>query len=109
MTIEQFKLVMIEYAMTCLQAESLSFKEYYKTDCMSVEYEMFDDHGVAYIVEEDGRTEIATIYFEDVAKVVRNALLYTEKPFNSLVAKYELKSPYDVTYVPLEIQESEEK
>lgn len=109
MTEKKFKRLMIEYAMTCLYAESLSFCRYYQTDCMTVEYEMFKDHGIAYMVEKDGtRTEIADIYFQDVAKAVRDSLFYTEKPFNSLVGKYELKSPYEVTYVPLELLESEE-
>jgi hypothetical protein len=102
---------MIEYALTCLQAEWWSFSNFYQTDCASVEYEMFDDHGVAYLVDGDSKVELATIYFEDVAKVMNNALIYTEKPFMALIPKYGLQPPRRDDSMAMEIQpiESEEK
>lgn len=111
MTVEEAKRLMIEYALTCLQAELWSFNNFYQTDCASVEYEMFNDHGVAYLVDHDSKTELATIYFADVAKVMNNALIYTEKPFMALVSKYGLQPPQRENPMILEIQptESEEK
>lgn len=111
MTVQETKKLMIEYALTHLVAESRSFKRYYNnTECFQVEYELFDDYGVAYIVEEDGKTLLAEIRFEDVADVLRNGLDYTNKLFMPLVGKYGLHSPHeDVTWMPLEVIESEEQ
>lgn len=110
MTIQELKRLMIEYALTHLKAEAKSFKTYYNTECFQLEYELFDDYGIAYMVEADGRTVLAEVHFEDVADVMRNSLDYTNKPFMALVEKYQLHSPHeDITWVPLDIIESEEQ
>lgn len=106
MTAQELKLFMIEYAMTRLQAEWWAFSDFYQLEEGRVDYTMYDDHGIAYLIYKDERVELATVYFNDVARVLHNPLSYTEKPFMGLVEKYGLEIPAE--HQPIIIQESEE-
>lgn len=107
MTTQEFKHLMIEYAMTRLQAEWWTFSDYYQLNEGKVDYTMYDDYGIAYIIYKDDRIELATVYFKDVARVLSNPFSYTEKPFMGLVDKYGLEVPPE--HQPIIIQESEEQ
>lgn len=109
MTEKELKRLMIEYALNGLQADSLLFKKFYKTDCFTLEYEMFDDYGIAYIVEDGEKTELTTVRWEDVPGVLRNPPYYTEAKYDKLVEKYGLQPDVPtIEITPTVIQESEE-
>lgn len=110
MTEKELKRLMIEYALTNLQADSLFFKKFYNTDCFTVEYEMFEDYGIAYVVEGDERTELATVRWEDVAGVTHNPPYYTEKVYEKLIDKYGLQPEIPtISVTPEVVTESEEQ
>lgn len=92
---KKLELFMIEYAMHVLQGECRSFSRFYNTDLFSVEYELDKDHGTAYLVTPDNRTELTTVYFSDVAYIIHHAFEITEKPFMALCQKYNLSIPAD--------------
>lgn len=93
MTEQQFKRLAIEYAVNTFKAELWSFSKFYdKTTCAEIVGELFDDHAIVKLKEQDGTvTDVTTIYFEDVPKVIGHPFDYTEDLFMPLVAKYELK------------------
>ena len=90
MSRQELELFMIEFALTELQAQARSFCSFYKTDIMSVEYEMKEDHGIAYMVTPDGREELTTVYFKDVAYILNHSIEITNEPFMALCPKYDL-------------------
>lgn len=93
MTEQQFKKIAIEYAVNTFKAELWSFSKFYdNTDCATIISELHDDHAIVQMKEKDGTvTDVTTIYFEDVPKVVSHPFDYTEDLFMPLVKKYDLK------------------
>lgn len=90
MSRQELELFMIEFALTELQAQARSFRTFYNTDIISVEYEMKEDHGIAYLISPEGKSELITVYFKDVSYVLYHALEITGKPFMEIRAKYNL-------------------
>ena len=107
MTTEDFKRLMVEYALTNIRAESLFFKQFYQTDCIEVEYEMLGDYGVAYLIEGDERSVMVTVHWEDVAGIMQNISHYTGAIYNQLIKKYNLESNVQpLVITPEEVQEA---
>lgn len=90
---DELKQFLLEYALIALKAECKSFSTFYNTDLFSVEYEIVDNVGIAYLIEPEGKSELARITFEDIPLVLGQPLLYTDKPFMRLAHQYKLTPP----------------
>ena len=106
MTRQEVELMAIEYAMNALQTECKMWSQYFQTDILAIEYELFEDYGKAYLVVNGERRDFVTIRFQDVATVLRFPLYYTEKPFEAIKEEFNLQAPqmFEITQVESEEQ-----
>ena len=106
MTEQQVKNIFVEYGANILKAECISFCNFYKLENVEIDYEMQEDWADLYLIDNKSRIFIGTLDFAGAAIASRNPGPWVEKPFNELVAKYDLKPPQpELVVIPDNIDE----
>lgn len=110
MTEQQLKNIFIEYGANILKAECMSFCSFYKLENVEMDYEMQDTYADIYLIDNKNRFFVGELDFAGAAIATRNPGPWVEKPFNTLIEKYDLKPPQpEITVIPDNIDEVTEE